>query len=113
MPRKKKNAVTREEEGEEAMEVTGTEASGEAGEGARVLVQSPCRTCHTPTFSSAGASRCFPELSYAILASRDTMTPKAAAGSYRRYDFTIAAKLLWRVLVFAASVRFKGLSLTV
>ncbi len=86
------------------MEVTAREGPREAGEGARVLVQRPCRNCHTPTFSSAGASRCFPELSYTMLASPDTMTPKAAAGSYRKYAFTIAAKLLWRVLVFAASL---------
>lgn len=60
-----------------------------AVEGVRVLVQTPCRTCHTPTFSRAGARRCFPELSYVMFESPEAMTPKAAACSYRRYDFTM------------------------
>lgn len=45
------------------MEVTAKEEPREDGEGVRVLVQTPWRTCQTPTFSSAGARRCFPELS--------------------------------------------------
>lgn len=79
-----KKVVTKEEEGEQAMEVTATEGPREAGEGARVLVQRPWRTCQTPTFSSAGARRCLPELSYVMLDSTETITPKAAAGSYLR-----------------------------
>lgn len=82
------------EEGEEAMEVTAREGPRAEAEGARVLVQSPWRTCHTPTFSSAGARRCLPELSKAMFESTDAITPKAAAGSYRRYAFTIAGELL-------------------
>lgn len=66
------------------MEVTAREGPREAGEGVRVLVQIPCRTCHTPIFSSAGERRCLPELSYAMLESTDAMTPNDAAGSYRR-----------------------------
>lgn len=64
--------------------MTARDGPREAGEGARVLVQMPWRTCQTPTFSSAGARRCLPELSYVMLDSTETMTPKAADGSYRR-----------------------------
>lgn len=82
------------EEGEEAREVTATEGPGKEGVGVRVLAQTPWRTCHTPTVSSAGARRCFPELSYVMFESTETITPSAAAGSYLRYDFTIADSYL-------------------
>lgn len=35
----------------------------EEGAGAKVLLQIPWRTCHTPTFSKAAANKCLPELS--------------------------------------------------
>ncbi|KAG6395142.1 hypothetical protein SASPL_145781 [Salvia splendens] len=57
----------------------------EEGVGARALVQIPWRTCHTPSFSSAAAKRCLPELSYVMLQSTETMTPNTAADSYLRY----------------------------
>lgn len=72
------------EEGEEAMEVTAGEGPRDGGEGIRVLVQRPCRTCQTPIFSRAGARRCLPELSYEMFESTDAITPNDAAGSYRR-----------------------------
>lgn len=52
-------------EGDAAMEVTARDGPFEEdeGEGAKDLVQMPCRVCQTPTFSSAAARRCFPELS--------------------------------------------------
>lgn len=66
------------------MEVTAREGPGDAVEGVRVFEQRPCRTCQTPIFSSAGESRCLPELSYAMLESTEAITPNDAAGSYRR-----------------------------
>lgn len=61
--RKRNSVIDTREEGEEAMEVTAREGPREAGEGVSVLVQMPCLTCQTPTFSRAGARRCLPELS--------------------------------------------------
>lgn len=78
-------------------------------EGARVLVQMPCRTCQTPTFSSAGASKCFPELSYAMFDSTDAITPNDDAGSYLRYAFTIAAFFVFfGFSAMAAALNFTG-----
>lgn len=76
------------------MEVTAREGPRAEAEGARVLMQRPWRTCHTETFSRAGARRCLPELSNAMFDSTDAITPKAAAGSYLRYAFTITGELL-------------------
>lgn len=80
------------------MDVTDRECPRDAAAGISVLVQTPCRTCHTPTFSKAGARRCFPELLYVMLESTETMTPKATACSYRRYDFTMANSAYRRVI---------------
>lgn len=64
--------------------MTAREGPRHGTKGVRVLVQMPCRTCHTPIFSRAGERRCLPELSYEMLESTEAMTPNETDGSYRR-----------------------------
>lgn len=88
--------ITREGDEETAMEVTTRERPREEedeGVGDRNFVQIPWRTFYTPSFSSAPTKRCLPDVSYVILQSTETITPKDAAASYRRYDFTISVAL--------------------
>lgn len=74
--------LTMEEEGEDAMEVTAREGREVRVE--RTLEQVAWRRFQTLMESRAGARRCFPVESKQMLASKEAMTPNAAAGSYRR-----------------------------
>lgn len=89
-----------EGEEEEATEVTPSVCDARAAEGAKVLVERPFFRSQRETFSNAGARRWRPDGSYVMLPSGDAITPKATAGSYRRYAFTIFSDEVFYVFLF-------------